>query len=134
MKYTLKPYTCSVNIDHVLSLFRLLSAPYTLQFLLHSSNCAIKIQEGTAQFETMQFPLHTCTKISRNYVQFTVNIGNFTIAENFVMTSTEETTCYVNIATDVGRKNKARVISFFYTNIMICRVCYKCICSVGTGS
>jgi hypothetical protein len=90
----------------MLSLFRLLRAPYTLQFLLHSSNCAIQTEEGTAESEIMQFSIHTCTNISRNYIQLPMNIGHFTIADNFVMTSMEKITRYVDIVTDLEENIK----------------------------
>jgi hypothetical protein len=80
-----------------------LRAPYTLNFL-HSCNCALRTEERTLQSETVLFSLHKCTKSSMNFTEFTMNVGYFTVAENCIMTSTEEVICYVAIATVVGRK------------------------------
>lgn len=114
MKYNLKPDTSSVSINVRVITVSAVNGTYTRQFLLQSSNFTIKIEEGIVLFETIQFSLRTCTRISKNYIRLSMNIGHFAMPENSVMTSTEEVTYYA----DVGRKNKTRVIRFFHTFIV----------------
>jgi hypothetical protein len=53
-----------------------------------------------------------------------MKICHFTIAENYVITSAEEIIYYVDIATDIGREKKSRVVRrlliLFYDCVTIC--------------
>lgn len=104
-----------------------LRAPYALCFL-HSPNCAVTTEEKISQSETVQFSLHTCTKSSRNIIQFNMNNDPFTVVENCVMTSTEEVICYIATVGVVGRKKKSRAIRriliFFCNCVTTCIFVY----------
>jgi hypothetical protein len=71
----------------------LVSYSLTVQFELRKSLHSLKLQ----------FYLQVCMKMSRKFSLFTMNIGHFTIIENYVMTSTEEIIHFIANVTIVGR-------------------------------